>query len=194
MLKNADGENQYIREVSSDLEHLCNGLKQQDYNQGWVKYFWDYYFDLAQTLIYTGIQKKIILNDSDFESFYNVYFSWHGKKYENDEVFEKCLICFTNSLNAYMNYLKNSNITQRDYYIQWVWSRFMQIEKFIKNNQKIYTEWKEFKDFFESNFSILKDYEKFSKQVSESYQPVVGFDYSKIDIRRMKNNSNTDRS
>ena len=184
MLKNADAENLYINEVSSELEHLCNGLKLQDENQKWVNDFWDYYFDLAQALIYTGIQKKLILSDSNFEAFYNVYFSWHVKKYENDDIWAKCLICFTNSLNAYIKYLKSSSNTQKDYLIQWVWSRFLQIEECIKNNQKLYSEWKEFKDLFESNFSVLKDYEKFSNLVSESYQPIVGFDYSKIDIRK----------
>ena len=191
MLKNADGDNLYINEVSSELEHLCNGLKLQDENQKWVNDFWDYYFDLAQALIYTGIQKKLILTDSNFEAFYNVYFSWHGKKYENDDIWAKCLICFTNSLNDYIKYLKSSSNTQKDYLIQWVWSRFLQIEECIKNNQKLYSEWKEFKDLFESNFSVLKDYEKFSNLVSESYQPILGFDYSKIDIRKMKNNANT---
>lgn len=58
MLKNADGDNRYINEVSSELEHLCNGLKLQDENQKWVNDFWDYYFDLAHALIYTGIQKN----------------------------------------------------------------------------------------------------------------------------------------
>lgn len=184
MLKNADAENLYINEVSSELEHLCNGLKLQDENQKWVNDFWDYYFDLAQALIYTGIQKKLILSDSNFEAFYNVYFPWHRNKYENDDVLKKCLICFTNSLNAYIKYLEGSGNSQKDYLIQWVWSRFLQIEKYIKNNQKLYSEWKEFKDLFESNFSVLKDYEKFSNLVSESYQPIVGFDYSKIDIRK----------
>lgn len=190
MLKNADADNLYINEVSSELEHLCNGLKLQDENQEWVKNFWDYYFDLAQTLIYMGIQKKLILSDSNFEVFYNVYFSWHGRKYENEDVFEKCLICFTNSLNAYMKYLEDSDNSQKNYLIQWVWGRFLQIEKYIRNNQKLYSEWKEFKDLFESNFSVLKEYEKFSNLVSESYQPILGFDYSKIDIRKMKNNAN----
>ena len=184
MIKNADNDNQYINEVSSELEHLCNGLKLQDENQKWVNDFWDYYFDLAQVLIYTGIQKKLILSDSNFEAFYNVYFPWHRNKYENDDVLKKCLICFTISLNAYIKYLEGSGNSQKDYLIQWVWSRFLQIEKYIKNSQKLYSEWKEFKDLFESNFSVLKDYEKFSNLVSESYQPIVGFDYSKIDIRK----------
>lgn len=191
MLKNADAENLYINEVSSELEHLCNGLKLRDENQKWVNDFWDYYFDLAQALIYTGIQKKLILTDSNFEAFYNVYFPWRRNKYENDDVLKKCLICFTNSLNAYIKYLEGSGNCQKDYLIQWVWSRFLQIEECIKNNQKLYSEWKEFKDLFESNFSVLKDYEKFSNLVSESYQPILGFDYSKIDIRKMKNNANT---
>lgn len=138
-----------------------------------------------------GIQKKLILTDFNFEVFYNVYFSWYRKKYENNDIWAKSLICFTNSLNAYIKYLESSSNTQKDYLIQWVWRRFLQIEKYIKNNQKIYSEWKEFKDLFESNFSVLKDYEKFSNIVSESYQPIVGFDYSKIDIRKMKNNANT---
>ena len=184
MLKNADAKNLYINEVSSELEHLCNGLKLQDEKEKWVNNFWDYYFDFAQALIYTGIQKKLILSDSNFEAFYNVYFPCPGKKYENDVVFEKCLICFTNSLNAYMKYLQGSDNTQKDYLIQWVWSRFLQIEKFIQNNQKIYSEWKEFKDLFGSNFPILKEHENFSNLVSEYFQPVMGFDYSKIDIRK----------
>ena len=184
MLKNADGDNRYINEVSSELEHLCNGLKLQDENQKWVNDFWDYYFDLAHALIYTGIKKKLILTDSNFEAFYNVYFSWHGNKYENDDIWAKCLICFTNSLNAYIKYLKSSSNTQKDYLIQWVRSRFLQIEECIKNNQKLYSEWKEFKDLFESNFSVLKEHENFSNLVSEYFQPVVDFDYSKIDIRK----------
>lgn len=44
MLKNADDDNLYINEVSSELKHLCNGLKLQDENQKWVNNFWDYYF------------------------------------------------------------------------------------------------------------------------------------------------------
>ena len=191
LLKHADADNLYINELSSELEHLCNGLKLQDENQKWVQNFWDYYFDLAQALIYTGIQKKLILSDSNFEAFYNVYFSWHGKKYENDDIYEKCLICFTNSLDAYIKYLEGSDNTQKSYLIQWVWSRFLQIEKFIKDNQKIYSDWNEFKKLFEDHFPILKEYEKFANLVSESFKPIVGFDYSKLDIRKMENNSNT---
>ncbi len=194
MLRNADIDNLYINEVSAELEHICNGLKLQDEKEKWVSAFWDHYFDFAQLLIYTGIQKKLILDDFNFVAFYNVYFTWNRKKYENYDVFEKCLICFTNSLNTYIKYLEESGNTQKDYFIQCIWSRFLQIENYIKDNHKIYTDWKEFKDLFENEFPILRDYDKFNKLASESFRTIVGFDYSNLDIRKMKNNSTFDRS
>lgn len=174
----ATSDNRMLNSLLDDASDFCESLKKQKLDFSMLKSIWDYYFDLIMSIVNVAINKKIVLSNFDFEAFYK--FFWNS---DSDEIIKKnALICFTGSLDNYFSFILNSNEKQKEWIINDIWSRFIQLERFVCSKENIYNEWKDFKVFFEKKYPQL-NYNKYCKDVKNNFVPVENFDYSKIDIR-----------